>query len=63
MQEKEKGFKQCSMHIFAVLFMHGLHYSVEHLTCCSSECTCTHPGRQAVADLSYLSISTCYILK
>lgn len=62
MQEKAKRFKQCSKHIFAVLFMCGLHDSVEHLTC-SSECTCTCPGREAMAGPSHLSINTCYILK
>lgn len=57
MQDTAEHFKQCSLHNFSVFFMHGPHHSVEHLACCSSECTCTHTGREAVAELRQLSLA------
>lgn len=57
MQETAEHFKQCSVHNLSVFLYAWLLHSVEHLTCCSSECTCTHPGREGVAELRHLIIS------
>lgn len=62
-QEKAKHFNQYFACIFAVLSMHGQHHSMEHLTWCSSVCTCTNSGWGNVVDWSHFSISICWIAK